>query len=131
MKTLKLYTPVIIQALLLLIGFIMVNAISANEATPHTKLVSTVLIEDIESEPIVENWMMELDSWENTTSSYSSKNSLNSNNIEKEDEMILEDWMINTNNAFWSNRTIDQIDLEENIELEEWMTNAALWNNSN
>lgn len=128
MKTLKLYTPVIIQALLLLIGFVLVNTISAHEATSNTKIVSTVFIEDTEAEPIIENWMIELDSWKNTTASNTSKYVSNSYNIEQEDEIILEDWMINTNNTFWNNMDFNQIELEDSLELEEWMTNTDFWN---
>lgn len=68
-----------------------------------------------ENEISLEDWMLTPATW-NT-----SKNEVMVDDVNfEEQEMILEDWMMNTN---WSENTR----MEEELELESWMFDAASW----
>ena len=68
-----------------------------------------------ESEMILEDWMSRPSEW-NTRNSELLNDELNF----KDSEMIIEDWMMRTN---WTDHT----QLEDELQIEEWMVNPASW----
>ncbi len=72
-----------------------------------------------ESEMIMEDWMKNPSEWTSETN----EGLVEYLNFE-ENEMILEDWMMKTN---WSDHSI----IEEELQIEEWMSNPAGWNSIN
>lgn len=137
MKTLKSYSPIFIQTLLLIAGFIMINAGLANETTALIANAN-ISITDNELEPVTENWMSDLDFWlieknnseekEKVVKSNSTQSLLNEKVFEEEIE--IEEWMKDANNNFWKNDSkLHEIDVEDDIVLEDWMTNPEKWNN--
>ena len=138
MKTLKSYSPIFIQALILIAGFVMINAGLANEAITTTTDVSTLMVSENELEPILEDWMTDLSFWnledsnkeltEKSTNFNSATALLGETVFEK--EIALEEWMTDANSDFWKNeKNLFQTDKEEELPIEEWMTDLEDWNN--
>ena len=65
----------------------------------------------IESELVIEDWMVDLSEWSGSETMGTSEG------FDAETDMEIEGWMLNIDN--WSS--------EEEIEMEDWMTNLEKW----
>ena len=125
MKKIKIYTPVIIQAIALLTGYLLINAGLAKEAEMNNAINSSALTVETEYEPAVENWMIDLAVWE------LEKNiAFEESNVHNE-EIQIEEWMTDAGNDYWesTNQEFQQIDEEDELRVEQWMLNLSQWNN--
>jgi len=130
MKTIKLYTPVILQAIFLLIGFILVNSLSARDAEPASAFYTNINAVDNENELEVEDWMLSPTEWNSTEENlYNNNLSCLVTSVDLEDEIQLEPWMLNPNDVFWTQNIELAFSNEDEILLENWMTDAKLWLN--
>lgn len=65
-----------------------------------------------QEEELIEAWMSDPSAWSNDLSE----------NIESEEEMAIETWMVDVNKNLWNTE-----DVEEVIQIEEWMYNPSSW----
>lgn len=65
-----------------------------------------------QEEEKMETWMTDVTTWSNEVSE----------NIESEEEMAVEKWMLDVNDTIWH-----ADEAEEEIQIEEWMGNPSSW----
>ena len=138
MRTLKNYIPIALQAALLLTGYFLISAgLASNDNTERTSILYSDFTTDMETEPTVEIWMTDLNSWSETSSDGSITNENNSNvesllledNV-REEELALEEWMLSASANNWelNMNTVLDTEKEEELTMEEWMTDLSQWN---
>jgi hypothetical protein len=121
---------------LLVLGYFLINAGLANESRITTNTVAIEASSDIESKHIIEKWMTNLNEWRaKEVKDYKTSSNSHSyseyENLNNEEDIRLEDWMLEANDSLW---TLDEeenlkVDEEDEISLENWMLNISEWNN--
>jgi hypothetical protein len=118
------------RTLFLIALFVFQVALKASEVPATTEVVA-------EMEQEVETWMLDLSTWANVTSTFSSA-------VAVETEQEIEEWMTNPNDKVWDTTSEEELVIEnwmydlkhclwndcvqeEEMEIEAWMTDISEW----
>lgn len=100
----------ILATILIFAGAILVTA---NTGIKPVDLSNQFKLE-AESDLLIENWMVNLNSWEA------------SEKIISEESIKIEDWMLDANEDYWKAKQENAS--EEDLRVEDWMSNLTKWN---
>ena len=109
MKTTSINRKKAMKARTFILALVLLPALSFAMMPKNSNLLSTSSDQYVTlEEEKTEDWMSDLTTWSNEVS----------DNIESEEEMAIEEWMVDVNHKFWHTEVA-----EEEMAIEEWMYN--------
>ena len=110
MKTNSIYQKKALKIRTLILVFVLLPLIDYAGMPMNSNLVSDFGDQStISMEEKRENWMTDVTTWLNEEC----------DNMESEEEMAIEEWMVDVNDRSWKNEVV-----EEEIQIEDWMDNV-------